>query len=1058
MKNAKEILAFASDKSRFLARAAFTMMLICTALVVQAQGIKVDGHVVDVKGEGLIGATVAVKGQPTTATVTDFDGNFSLSVPSDKSVLVVSYVGMKTKDVKVAKGGGKPLEITLEDDVNMLEEAVVVGFGQQKKASVVGAITQTTGKVLERAGGVSDIGAALTGNLPGVVTTQSSGMPGEEEPQIVIRGGTSWNNNSPLVLVDGVERPMSSVDISSVASISVLKDASATAVYGVKGANGVILVTTKRGEEGRARITATAQATMKIVSKLPNKYDAYDAMMRRNTAIGNELNATPDSWADILPQSFINHYRGQSTLEEYERYPNVDWQDALFKSTAMAYNANVNVSGGTKLVKYFASVDFHNEGDLFRVYPNNRGYDGGYSYNRLNVRSNLDFNITKTTVFKVNLAGSTGMQKTPYNNTNANSSSDWSVAQQWAGAYNIAPDVFLPVYSDGGWGYYPLATNVSNSAEIISVGGVNKNTITRINTDFTIDQKLDFITKGLSANAMISWDNNFKEWKRGVNDMNNDAQHTWVDPVTGILQHKSPYEQINKFDFAQPVTWATEGGEVQNWSTLRKLRYQAQVNYARKFGQHDVTAMGVFARDEYATGSEIARRREDWAFRVTYNFGGRYFAEYNGAYNGSEKFSSDYRFAFFNSGAIGYTISEEKFWQPIKKYVDMLKFRVSYGEIGDDSYDGRWMYMNQWEYLSDKATSLDVTRGESPYHFYREKSVGNPDIHWETVKKWNYGVDFSFLEGLVRGSVDIFKDKRDDVIIGGAQRAVPVYFGATPVPANLGSVESKGYEIALRFNKVFPNSMRLWADANMTHARNKILVYDDAAMLQAHRKNAGYAIGQTKTYLDKGFITTYDELIGAPKFDTSNDQRLPGDYYIVDFNGDGVVDLNDQAPYGYTGSPENTYNLTLGFDYKGFSCFVQFYGVTNVTRDVTLTDFGGKMNVAFDQGTWWSAAEATTADVPASRWTNNMQGYARGTRYLYDGSFIRLKNAEIAYTFSQKWVKNLGLDGLRVYLNGNNLWMWSRLPDDRESNYSGWGSQGAYPMVKRVNLGMRVNF
>ena len=252
--------------------------------------------------------------------------------------------------------------------------------------------------------------------------------------------------------------------------------------------------------------------------------------------------------------------------------------------------------------------------------------------------------------------------------------------------------------------------------------------------------------------------------------------------------------------------------------------------------------------------------------------------------------------------------------------------------------------------------------------------------------------------------------------------------------------------------------MRLWADANMTHAKNKILVYDDAALLQAHRKNAGYAIGQTKTYIDGGFIGTYDELIGAPKFDVSNDQRLPGDYYIVDFNGDGVVDLNDQAPYGYTGSPENTYNLTLGFDYKGFSCFVQFYGVTNVTRDVTLTDFGGQMNVAFDQGTWWSAAEATTADIPASRWTNNMPGYARGTRYLYDGSFIRLKNAEIAYTFSQKWVKNLGLDGLRVYLNGNNLWMWSRLPDDRESNYSGWGSQGAYPMVKRVNLGMRVNF
>lgn len=1030
------------------------MMLLGFSLGAKAQAV-IEGHVTDDKGEPIIGASVVVKGNTSVGTVTDFDGVFKLKVPSANSVLVVSYIGMQSREVKT--GGKKLLKVVLSEDAAQLGEVVVVGYGQQKKASVVGAITQTTGKVLERAGGVADIGAALTGNLPGVVTTQSSGMPGEEEPQIVIRGGTSWNSTDPLILVDGIERPMSSVDISSVASISVLKDASATAVYGVKGANGVILITTKRGEEGRAKITATAQATMKIVSKLPGKYDAYDAQMLRNNAIENELNIVPDSWNDLLPQSYINNFRNQTTVEQRERYPNVDWQDALFKDYAMAYNANVNVSGGTKVVKYYASVDFHNEGDLFKTYNNNRGYDAGYNYNRLNIRSNLDFQITKTTTLKVNLAGSTGMQKTPYNNLNYNSSSDWGVAQQWAGAYNIAPDVFLPVYSDGSWGYYPNSTNVSNSAMIISLGGVNKNTTTRINTDFSLDQDLGFVTPGLSVHGTISWDNNFKEYKRGINDLYNDAQQKWIDPETGIDNFKQAYENSNKFDFAQPVTWANESGTVDNSSTYRKLRYQAQINYARKFGEHDVTAMGLFARDEYATGSEVARRREDWAFRVTYNYGGRYFAEYNGAYNGSEKFSSDYRFAFFNSGALGYLISEEKFWEPIKKYVDMMKFRVSYGEIGDDSYNGRWLYMDEWAYLSGTATTLDVNRGTSPYAFYRESKVGNKDIHWETVKKWNYGVDFSFLGGLIVGSLDIFKDKRDDVIIGGSSRSVPAYFGASPAAANLGIVESKGYELAVKLNKVLPSGLRLWADMNMTHAANNIILKDDAELLPAYRKEAGYAIGQTKTYIDGGYITNYDELIGSPSFDTSDNQRLPGDYYIVDFNGDGVVDQNDQAPYGYSSSPQNTYNATLGFEYKGFSAFVQFYGVTNVTRSVTLTDFSSKLNVAYDQGSWWSASNPN-ADVPASRWASTPASYSSGTRYLYDGSYIRLKNAEIAYTFTQPWVKKMGVDSFRIYLNGNNLWVWSRLPDDRESNYSGSGSQGAYPTVKRVNLGLRVSF
>ena len=464
----------------------FLLMLFCCLMASAQSGITVRGTVFDNNGETVIGASVVLKGNNSIGTISDIDGNFMLTVPNENPTLIVSFVGMKTKEVKATSKG--LIKITLEDDSQQLEEVVVVGYGQQKKASVVGAITQTTGKVLERAAGVSDIGAALTGNLPGVVTTQGTGMPGEEEPKITIRGASSWNNNEdPLVLVDGIERPMSSVDISSVQSISVLKDASATAVYGVKGANGVILVTTKRGTEGSAKIDVGFNATLKSPSKLPNKYDSYDALMFRNTAIEHELALRPDSWEYIRPQSFIENYRNQTTIEQRERYPNVDWQKALFKDNTMSYNANINISGGTKFVKYFASADYVHEGDLFRTYDNGRGYNSGYGYDRINVRSNLDFNITKTTVLKVNLAGSNAIRKAPWSNTG---NSEWQIGQQWSGAYNIAPDVFLPQYSDGSWGMYPLVSNTTNSAENISLGGTMQVTTTRINTDFTLEQDL----------------------------------------------------------------------------------------------------------------------------------------------------------------------------------------------------------------------------------------------------------------------------------------------------------------------------------------------------------------------------------------------------------------------------------------------------------------------------------------------------------------------------------------------------------------------------------------
>ncbi len=1029
------------------------LFLCCGSLTSYADTVK--GTVTDDTGEPLIGATVVVKGKPAMGTATDFDGNYVLQVPdSKKDVLVFSYIGMMPKEVRI--NGKSVLNVSLDANTAQLDEVVVVGYGQQKKASVVGAITQTSGEVLERAAGVHDISAALTGNLPGVITVQSSGLPGEESAKITIRGASSWNNSEPLVLVDGIERDMNSVDISSVKSISVLKDASATAVYGVKGANGVVLITTKRGEEGRAKIDFGFTATMKQASKLPNKLDSYDALAARNKAVAHELAVQPTSWSYMTPLAILNKYRNPANLEEYERYPNVDWQDYLFKDHAMSYNGNVSISGGTKFVRYFAVVDFVHEGDLFRDINNGRGYDTGFGYNRINARSNLDFSLTPTTTFKVNIAGSTGQKRStwPSDGSSFNGGND---AQIWAGAYNIAPDVFLPVYSDGSFGYYPqFKSQVANSAELLAMGGAFKTTHTSVNTDFVLEQNLDFITKGLNLRGMISWDNRFVESKRGVNDLYHAPQHKWIDPATGIPQYESEVDKYG-FDYNAGSEWSTQGGEVQDRNTVRNLNYQVQLNYNREFNRHNVGLTGVWTRQEVATGSMIPIHREDWVFRVTYNFADRYFVEYNGAYNGSEKFGKGYRFGFFNSGAIGWRPSQEKFWDGIRNWWEELKIRASYGEIGDDS-GTRFLYMDQWAYGGN--TKMQTTGygydGASIYQFYRQSALGNPDAHWEKVTKMNLGIDFSFLNNTIAGTVEIFKDKRNDILIAGKDRAMPSYFGQTPPSANLGKAEVSGYELELRFTKNLSRDLRIWANASMTHAANKIINRDDPELKPAYQKQAGYAINQTHSHINGGFMNTFDELYGSPTHDVDNGHRLPGDYYIVDFNGDGKVDVEDSAPYAYSPTPENTYNATFGVEWKGLSFFAQFYGVTNVTRDVNLVSFANHIDNVYNIGDWWNGTDLN-GDVLLPRWYSSVSSYSNGTQYLYDGSYVRLKNVEIAYTWTNGWIKKLGLGSLKVYLNGNNLWVWTRMPDDRESNFSGGSGSGAYPTMRRYNLGIKFN-
>jgi TonB-linked SusC/RagA family outer membrane protein len=1005
----------------------------------------VSGRVTDSEGNALPGVNIIEK-ETMNGTTTDQDGNYSITVSSSESVLVFSYVGYLSEEMQV--GNQLVLNMTLIESLEELGEVVVVGYGKQKKESVVGAISQTTGEVLERTGGVSNIGAALTGNIPGLITMQGTGEPGDENPIILIRGQGTWNYGNPLVLIDGIERSMNEIDFKSVESISVLKDASATAVFGVKGANGVILITTRRGSEGRANISVSSNVTMKIPSKIPGKYDAYDALKVRNTAIEREVNITPALFQYYTPIAELDKYRNPSSPEEAERYPNVDWQEASFKDYTMSYNNNINISGGSSFVRYFTSMDYLHEGDLMNIQDNYQGYTPGYGYDRLNFRSNLDFNITNTTTLSTNLSGSHATKK-----------ETWSGFEytMWQAAYSNPPDAFPVKYSDGTWGYWPAnEVDVQNSVKNVSTTGVRNVKTSIINTDFTLTQDLSMLLKGLNVKGTYSMDNTFLSWG-GV-------WHNWG---TGIEKWISPegdtvWNQVygaTKYDYITPE-WSDSADGMRDRETIRKVFYQIQLYYEKQISRHNVTAMGLFSRDKYARGSTFPHYREDWVFRTTYNYNERYFVEFNGAYNGSEKFGKGYRFDFFPSAALGWMLSNESFMKNIS-WLDRFKIRGSYGLVGNDEildktdvdYElYRWLYSTTWEYGGQSLLGRSAN-ATSPYNWYNEGTIGNSEIHWETVEKKNLGIEFSFLNGLIEGSVDFFNDYRKEILVKGEDRAVVDYLGGVPPSANLGEVKVNGYEIETGLNHRFAKDLRLWANVSMAHAKDEIIFADDPELLPAYQKKQGYPIDQYRSQLLGDFVNTWDEVYGSTEWEANDNKKLPGEFNILDFNADGIIDAYDGAPNGFPERPQNTYNWSLGCDYKGFSVFVQFYGVSNVTRYVGFSNFSKQVNVVYEQGDYWSK-DNTNAESFVPRYVEKFDRY--GNFYAYDGSYLRLKNVEIAYTFQSSTINRIGINSLRIFLNGNNLYLWTKMPDDRESNLGERGGAGAYPTMRRINLGVNI--
>lgn len=1009
----------------------------------------IKGTVSDKDGNLLPGVSVLQKGT-TNGVGTDFDGNFSINLTLGQKILVFSYLGFETLEVPIINK--KNINIILNESSETLNEIIIVGYGTQKKESVVGAISQIKGEdLMERTSGIANMEEALQGNLPGVTAIQGSGVPGENNMRIFVRGRSSWNGDGgPLILVDGIKRSMTDIDMNDVENISVLKDASATAVFGVEGANGVIIITTKRGKIGKAQLSLSVNSTIKMVSQLPEKLDSYNGLLEANSAILRGMAQSPNTWNNYIPLPIVNRYLNPSSLEQSYIYPNVNWEDELLKDFAQDYRINLSVRGGNKKAKYFGSLAYQTVNDIFDggKYDNGRGYLGEYRYDRFNFRSNIDFTITNTTEFSVSLGGFTGIRESPSGLGNVTN-----------GLYLIAPTLYPPVYPDGIYGNPFSYFNVYvNPVESLQAKGYDTYRTFQINTDFILKQKLDFITEGLSFKGRFSLDNT----QRSRQDLNDGGVIYRV--YDGDQEILLTPDVTTRFGYVQDP-WNLETSEVEEGQRSRRMVYDFSLNYNRTFAdKHNLTALFLVRRQESASGSggvnAFPRYREDWVGRVTYNYDSRYFIDINGAYNGSEQYGPGYRFDLFPSIALGWTITNESFMEKSENWLNNLKIRGSYGLVGDDNFPtagGRWRWLTQWESGSSAYLVPSAYGGTSPYNFYREAIVGNPDLQWEEAIKYNIGAEFSLFDGLISGEVDYFAEDRDKIVVLN-NRTQADLGGSTAPPANIGVTEVRGYEIVLSSSYTFDNGLNLFGDFNFTEAIDKTIVRDDPFFTPEYLKQAGYTIGQGRSAIPAGILSSWDDVyMSTPQNQNQNFTRV-GYYDVVDFDGDGVYDNNfDNAPFGYPEQPQRTWSATLGARYKGFSISAQLYGTQNASRLFSNQTFSNSTPLIFAQDLdYW------TVDTPNNTDTQPSFGVAGATNprdNWLDASITRLRAVSLMYDIPKSTAKKLGFQKLQVFINGNNLFLWSDMPDDREFNTSGTArSRGDYPTLKRFNIGFNMNF
>ena len=1028
------------------------------ASVAQAK-FKVTGVVKDSNGEPVIGATVTVK-DGTGGVLTDLDGHFTIDVPSKNSVLIFSYIGYNKEEVKV--GSRQSLIVVMREDVQTLSEVVVVGYGTQKKETLTGAISGIKGESLLKSP-VASISNSLAGAVPGISAVQNSGEPGADDAQIFVRGVGSLTESgaAPLILVDGVERSFFQMDPNEIESISVLKDASATAVFGVRGANGVILVTTKRGTEGKAKVSVSSSVGVQTPTRLVEIADSYTHasmynMWQRNNGVAEE-NLT-----------FTDYDLERFRLgDEPIMYPNLNVYDYLTKKLSVQTQHNLNISGGTKDVRYFISLGFLYQDGFFKKFKE-LGYNNNYEYTRYNYRANLDMNLTKSTLLKLNIGGIVGVKHEP------NYSDEF-----WGSLMATTMPFASPGLIDG----KKVATASDRFGGLVTDydmydrffgTGYSRQVSNTMNFDAILTQNLDFVTKGLSVEAKGSYNTTYSYAKSISTQMT-----TYIPFYYSSV--RDPGMSIDDPNFNKEIVYKTSGkdGELPygegDKTRTRDWYFEASLRYQREFSGHNVGALLLYNQSKEYYPSQytaIPTAYVGLVGRLTYDYNSRYLAEFNIGYNGSENFAPDKRFGTFPAGSVGYVLSEEPFWKK-NDWITYLKLRASVGLVGNDN-----MQNNRFLYLPDAYVVNQLGKDDAykdylyGYNFglgntamiegADESRLGNSDVTWETALKQNYGFDVNFFSDRLRVSFDYFIEKRKDILIN--RSTIPAYSSLTesllPV-VNMGKVDNKGYEVSMKWNDRVKD-FSYWVDANLSYAKNKIIFQDEVEPNEPYMWRTGQPVGSIFGYVTEGFYTDED-------FDENGDLRAdlpqptvtvePGDLKYKDLNKDGTIDSDDVCKIGYSKRPLYTFGINYGIEYKGFFASMNWTGAkdANVRLQYSFQTPFDKNQVLYQfiaDGTW-TPETASTAKYP--RLSNKQYNRETSTTWVQDASYIKLKNVSIGYNFTnRKWMKAIGASQVSVKLTGYNLLTFDKLDFmDPEGDPN---REQSYPIMKVFNLGVNVTF
>lgn len=1042
----------------------FMLLGFCAPSFAQGSGnISVSGTVIDNDGLPVVGAAITIKGT-TKGTATNANGSFTFTVPGESTVLEIISLGYVSQEVKVGKH--RTFSIVLQEDSHSLEATVVVAYGSQKKATITGALTSIDSKALVKAP-VADITNVLAGQMPGVSTVQDSGQPGEDYAKIYIRGSSSLSDSasSPLILVDGVERPLNTVDPNEIQSLSILKDAASTAVFGVRGANGVVIVTTKRGDTGKPKISLSTITGLQQPMSYIRQANSYEYAKYYNVLMANDNNTDMRNY--FTPEAIEAYRTGSDPL----MFPNTDWSELLFNKAFLQTKNNINISGGSDKVRYFVSAGYMFQNGLLKQMPN-LDYNNNYSYNRYNYRANLDFKLTKTTDMKFNIGGVVGVTQEPL----SSASNIWMRTMLWSQNFSSPGMVNgIPVTTVSEKAV-PQGLTRWNGYEYYYGLGYQQKYKTTLNMDMTITQRLDFITEGLSVAVSGSFDTSMSIYKKhaGSGAIKQTIEYTSWKDGSGLSMTDPDFDKTYLLVLSgsnYPLSYSEDSSGDKKWYI------EGRIDYNRKFaGKHNVSALLLYNQSRNYYPSQytwLPRGYVGWVARATYGYADRYLVDISAGYNGSENFApGKTRYGFFPSISLGWVISEEP-WMKNATFVDHLKIRGSVGKVGNDlGTSSRFMYMEGvWDPKGSYYFGVNNSDGVPRY----ELGVpGNSGVTWETSLKYNLGLDFDFFNSRLHFSGDLFKEHRTGILIS---PNTPPSIIATGLPnMNLGIVDNHGYEMVFGWRDR-KGDFTYDLDANVTFARNKIVFMDEIQPNYDYQMRTGGSTGRYSLYQFERLYQESDFYIDDkgvkrlnPELPQPSTVVYPGDCMYKDLNGDNIIDGNDAKIDGFPDRPEYVFGSNWKFGWKGFNLNFNWIAATNVSRvynadyrvPFTNTGHRGLLQMFADQcyipeGNGW-AEPRTDGTLPRMTKLNWSWNAKDSTLWTVDASYIRLKSASFGYTFSgNKGLSKVGISSLGIMFTGYNLLTFSKMKlQDPEAKAS--DANGEYPLVKTYNIAVNINF